>query len=117
MNKLPIHQFKRSKYNVDLSVKGRLARTVDSVVFDSLKEAEKYRELKIRRDSEDGDVLFFHRQVIFDLPGGTVAKIDFQVFYRNGTVEYIDVKGRKTKSYIRNKKQVEALYPVRIREV
>ena len=111
------HQFKRSKYNVGLTAKGRLARTVDGIVFDSLKEAQFYRELKIRRDNRDGDVLFFHRQVIFDLPGGTIAKIDFQVFYCDGTIEYIDVKGRRTKSYIRNKKQIEALYPISIREV
>jgi hypothetical protein len=70
--------------------------------------------LKIKRDM--GEVMHFHRQVIFDLPGGTTYRCDFQVFYDDGTCRYFDVKGRRTKSYIRNKKQVEALYGVEITE-
>ena len=65
---------------------------------------------------EAGQVLHFHRQVIFDLPGGTTYRCDFQIFWASGRVTYEDVKGRKTKDYIRSKKQVEALYPVVIEE-
>jgi len=88
---------------------------VDNITFDSKKEAKYYSHLKALR--KNGEVLHFHRQVIFDLPGGTKYRCDFQVFYKEGVVRYIDVKGRRLKSYIKAKKQVEALYPVTITEV
>ena len=82
--------------------------------FRSKKEAKFYDLLKIAQ--KGGHVLFFHRQPKFDLPGGVSYSADFQVFYADGTVRYYDVKGFKTKGYKRNKKMVEALYPVVIEE-
>jgi len=106
MKSLPIKQT-RNKYN---AVKTK----VDGITFDSKKEAHYYEELKFLQSR--GFIQYFHRQVIFDLPGGTTYRCDFQVFYTDGKVRYVDVKGRRTKAYIRNKKQVEALYPVEIVE-
>ena len=57
------------------------------------------------------------RQICFDLPGKTKYKVDFQVFYEGGDVEFVDVKGVKTAMYILKKKQVESLYPIEIKEV
>ena len=88
---------------------------VDDITFDSIKEAKRYMGLKMLRDM--GDVLHFHRQVIFDLPGGVTYRCDFQVFWADGRVTYEDVKGKKTKEFIKTKKMVEALYPVIIQEV
>uniref|UniRef100_A0A6H1ZZR9 DUF1064 domain-containing protein n=1 Tax=viral metagenome TaxID=1070528 RepID=A0A6H1ZZR9_9ZZZZ len=83
--------------------------------FDSQKEARYYDQLTMLQKT--GAVVMFLRQVPFHLPGGVTYRVDFQVFYADGTVEFIDVKGHKTKEYITKKKMVEALYPVLIREV
>lgn len=86
----------------------------DGIKFRSKKEAVFYDSLKVAQ--QGGHILFFHRQPKFDLPGGISYSADFQVFYVDGTVRYYDVKGYKTKGYIRNKKMVESLYPVTIEE-
>jgi len=83
--------------------------------FDSKKEGKYYQELKLKKDA--GIVVFFLRQVPFHLPGSVTYRVDFQVFMADGTVEFIDVKGHRTKEYIAKKKMVEALYPLTIKEV
>jgi hypothetical protein len=82
---------------------------VDDITFDSQREAKRYVELKMMREA--GKIVHFHRQPIFDLPGGTTYRADFQIFWKDGTVTYEDVKGHRTDAYIRAKKQTEALYP------
>jgi hypothetical protein len=94
---------------------GAVPTTTSGIRFGSKKEAHYYEELKIRQ--RIGEILFFLRQVPFHLPGGTIYRVDFQEFHADGTVHFIDVKGLKTKEFIRNKKQVEALYPVVIEVV
>ena len=84
----------------------------DGIRFDSKKEAARYENLKLLQMA--GEVVFFLRQVPFHLPGGTTYRVDFQIFWANGEVSFEDVKGMQTKEFIRAKKQVEALYPVKI---
>ncbi len=99
-----------------LQHKFRAQRTeTDGIKFDSKKEAAFYRELKLRQQA--GDIVFFLRQVPFDLPGNIKYRVDFVLFESSGNVRFVDVKGHRTKDYIRNKKQVETLYPVEIEEV
>jgi hypothetical protein len=86
----------------------------NNIKFRSKKEARYYDELLLKQKA--GIVLFFLRQPMFDLPGGTTYRADFMVFYSDGHVEVVDVKGHRTKEFIRNKKQVEALYPIKIEE-
>ena len=88
---------------------------LDGINFDSKKEGRYYMELKLRMKS--GEILFFLRQVPFDLLGGVKYRIDFQEFHSDGTIHFIDVKGRRTEMYIAKKKMVEALYPIKIEEV
>ena len=83
---------------------------VDGINFDSKLEAGYYSHLKLL--VRTGEVIFFMRQPVFHLPGKTRYSADFQVFYSDGSVAFIDVKGQETKEFIRAKKQVEALYPV-----
>jgi hypothetical protein len=64
-----------------------------------------------------GVVLFYLEQVPFRLPGNTKYVVDFAVFYADDRVDFVDVKGLKTPSYIMKKKQVEELYPIFITEV
>jgi hypothetical protein len=88
--------------------------TRDGYRFDSKKEAHFYDMLDLARQA--GQVVFFLRQVPFHLPGNVTYRVDFLVFYANGDIRFIDVKGYRTKSYITKKKMVEALYPVTIEE-
>ncbi len=105
------HQFKR-KYKVGPKAK----RTRDGIVFDSQKEARYYDDLKLLKRA--GEVLFWLRQIPFYLLGGVKYVCDFQVFYTNGQVEFVDVKGFKTESYKAKKLMVEELFkPVEIMEV
>jgi len=101
--KYPHHKFKAQRTELD------------GIKFASKKEAKYYQDLKLLQ--QVGEVVFFLRQPRFDLPGGTKYYADFLVFWSNGTASFVDVKGHRTKSYIRAKKQVEALYPVTIEEV
>lgn len=94
---------------------GNKKTVVDDITFDSKKEAEYYCELKLLKAA--GRVVTFLMQVPFHLPGNTVYKADFMVFYDDGLVDVVDTKGVRTPLYIMKKKQVEALYPVTIREV
>ena len=99
--KIAIRKMIRHKYNAkDVEI--------NDIKFSSKKEGRYYSDLLIRKKS--GEVLFWHRQPIFDLPGGIKYKADFQVFLKNGDIEYIDVKGFRTKEYIIKKKIVESIY-------
>jgi hypothetical protein len=85
---------------------------VDEIRFASKAEARYYGELKIRQAS--GEVLFFLMQVPFHLPGKTKYVVDFVEFRADGTVHFVDVKGKETEVFRLKKRQVESLYPVTI---
>ena len=88
----------------------------DGIRFDSKLEARYYDILKTLRDKSD-EVLFFLRQVPVHLPGGTKLVIDFQVFWKDGTVTFEDTKGVETDSFKIKKREVEALYPFTIKVI
>jgi hypothetical protein len=87
----------------------------DEIKFPSKLERAYYDQLKLRQRA--GDVLFFLRQCPFDLPGGVRYLADYQLFLSDGTVEFIDVKGKDTPLSIAKRKIVEDLYPVEIKVV
>ena len=93
---------------------GNVITERDGMKFHSKKEAKYYDMLKILQAGRT--VSFFLRQVPFHLPGNVKYVCDFLVFYTDGTAKVIDVKGKRTPAYKRNKKMVEALYPVVIEE-
>ena len=88
---------------------------LDGIKFDSKKEAKYYSELKLRIRA--GEVIFFIRQAPFDIPGNMRHRVDFQEFHSDGTVHFVEVKGYDTKEGIKVRKQVEALYPIKIEVV
>lgn len=94
---------------------GAIRTEIDGIKFDSKKEAKRYQELLFLQKT--GEVLFFLRQTPFHLPGGTKYLCDFVVFWKNGDITFEDVKGMKTPMYSLKKKQVEALYPIEIKEI
>jgi len=93
---------------------GNVITERDGMKFHSKKEAEYYDILKTAQAG--GYVSFFLRQVPFHLPGNVKYICDFLVFYTDGTAQVIDIKGKRTPAYIKNKKMVEALFPVTIEE-
>lgn len=92
---------------------GAIACEKDGIKFPSKLERNYYNQLKLRQKA--GDVLFFQRQCPFDLPGGIQYRIDFTVFLADGTVEFIDCKGMPTPVSTLKIKQVEDLYPIKIK--
>jgi len=86
--------------------------THDAIKFPSKAEARRYKELKILQLS--GDIIFFLRQPLFDLPGGVTYRADFIIFWADGSVTIEDVKGFETQEFKIKRKQVESLYPIKI---
>jgi hypothetical protein len=80
--------------------------------FASIKEADYYDGLLLRHRA--GEISYFLRQVPFHLPGGVKYLADFLEVYPDGKIKVIDVKGFQTNVFKLKKKQVEALYPVKI---
>ena len=103
-------RLQRHKFNAKKTVR-------DGINFDSTKEGNYYDDLKLRQlPGIDRDIVFFLRQVPFDLPGGVKYRVDFQEFHTDGTIHFIDVKGYATPEYKAKKKMVEAIYPITIEE-
>ncbi len=86
--------------------------TEDGNRFASTLEWSYFKHLEFLQRS--GIVLFFLKQVPFHLPGGVKYIVDYQVFFTDGSVKFIDVKGVLTDTFILKKKMVEDLYPVEI---
>lgn len=107
---------KRSKFNSQ-------KKEVDGIIFDSTKEANFYLKLKIL---EKAGVITqiklqpkFKYQITYfsknsECYKSGFYKADFQVTYKNGNIEIIDVKGFKTKEFKRKKKIIENLYDIKI---
>lgn len=92
---------------------------IDGHLFDSTKEANRYRELQLLQRA--GVVIKIELQPEFVLQEGyrrggkwirPITYIaDFRVTYSDGRVEVEDVKGFKTKQYQLKKKLLLARYP------
>ena len=96
---------KRDKYN-------RKRTERDSYIFDSIKEAEYYDDLKLLREA--GEIEYFLCQIPFRLPGRVVYWCDFMTVGKNKEIKYIDVKGYLTDLSRDKIKMTESLYPVKI---
>lgn len=99
--------------------KYRARRTeYNGVLYASKKEAEFAKTLDLQKRS--GEVVYWLRQVPFQLPK-TVYRVDFLVVFPLCTLEiiirYFDVKGYDTPVSKLKRRQVEALYPVKIEVV
>jgi hypothetical protein len=108
-------QDRRSKY-------GNLKTEYNGNIFDSKKEANYAQELDflMRAKRPRERVISFERQVPFqvELNGKKICRYiaDFKVFYADGRVEIVDVKGVRTQMYSLKKKLVEAQYDIKIIE-
>lgn len=99
---------RKSKWNNTPTVR-------DGIRFDSKREADYYDQLKLEQTANE--VLFFLMQVPIRLPDGEKLRIDFQVFYADGSVRFIDVKGKPTRDWLTKKAWAENIYPIEIETV
>ena len=98
----------RSKFN-------NVPTIIDGIRFSSQREGKRYEELK--QLQKCGEVVWFIRQAPCHLPGGVKYLADFVVIWACGEVTVEDVKGMKTPMYRLKKRQVEAIYPIHIKEI
>lgn len=102
---------------------GAVRTTVDGISFASKAEAEHYSRLCVLQ--KVGEVAWFCRQPRFVLPGGVEYVADFIVgFTKDGPgfkvldrIDIQDVKGFATPEYNLKKRQVEAIYGIKITEI
>lgn len=88
-------------------------------MYDSKKEAEYAFRLDVLKQA--GEVVKWDRQIRLplDVNGQKVCTyiVDFVVTCRDGSIEYVDVKGYKTDVYKLKKKLVKAVLGIDIKEV
>lgn len=104
---------KRSKY-------GNSKTEVDGIKFDSEKEANRYKELRLLLKA--GEIGLFRMQVEYELnPGGTHSLkyvADF-VYIITATGETVveDVKGFRTREYKKKKRLMKKVHGIVIKEI
>lgn len=112
-----VNKTKSSKFN---NVKSE----IDGHTFDSNKESEFYGSLKLKKKA--GLIKDFKMQVKYDIVVNNIHIanyfLDFLVVNNDDTIEYIDIKGKdsKTNKFIKTgvfalkKRLVEAIYNIKI---
>jgi len=101
--------FIRHKFNA-VSVKDP-----EAGFFASKKEYGYYQELLLRQKA--GEVIFFLRQTPLHLPGNAKYVVDFVEFRADGTVHFVEVKGRDLPMGKLKRKIAESVYPIKIEVV
>jgi hypothetical protein len=103
---------------------GNVKVEIDGYKFDSRKESEFYGSLKIKKQA--GLIKDFKMQVPYNIVVNNIHIanyfLDFEVENNDGTIEYIDIKGKdkKTNKFIKTgvfalkKRLVEAIYGIKI---
>jgi hypothetical protein len=102
-----------------MSKYGARKTMIDNIKFDSLAEANYYRQLKLLQRA--GEIIDFELQPTYELQPAYMRgkkkvqpityKADFLVTYKDGRKEVIDVKGMRTPVYALKKKMFEFKYP------
>lgn len=109
-------------YTPRLNKYGNKITVIDNIAFSSIKEANKYQELKMMKldHGPQGVKNFicqprFELQPAFEKDGQKYRKIeyvaDFDVTYNNGDREIIDIKGMQTAMWKMKAKMFDFKYP------
>jgi hypothetical protein len=104
----PLSQIITNKYHA-------VKTEIDGIVFDSKKEAERYRELCLLQKAHEIFCLCCH--VRFPLPGKIFYEADFVYLDAGLQVVVEDVKGFKTQTYKLKWKLFKEQYGIRITEL
>ena len=96
-------------------------RFYDGILYQSKKEADYAKRLDLLKAA--GDILFFLRQIPFQLPE-TIYRLDFVTFavaqgYEPGAwnIHWIEIKGMETPLSLLKRKQCQAIYGIVIEVV
>ena len=92
-----------SKYNAKKT-------NIDGVTFDSKMEAREYGTLKMRKLA--GEIKHFDLHPVVTLPGNIQWRLDFMVYYPNGKIEAVDVKGFETQAFKLKLKLFNSTHPL-----
>jgi ribosomal protein L23 len=98
---------------------------VDRIQFDSMAEAKRYRDLKLLQEHRKISKLEVHRKFpwvcTYEADGRVWKRSYFYeadfTYEQNGELVVEDVKGVRTKEYIRKRQIIEKLYGITIKEV
>lgn len=90
---------------------GAIKCEFNGIKFSSKLEQHCYAILKNHQDKKE--ILFFLRQIPFDLPGNIRHFVDFQVFTPNSVI-FFEAKGRDLYAGKMKRKQVENIYKIPI---
>lgn len=96
---------KKNKYKAEQTY-------VDGYRFDSIKESEYYKKLKLRKRA--GDIKYFLRQVPLHLSPEVTYRIDFLVIDNEDRVSYVEVKGCMTSTAKAKISLAEQLFDINI---
>lgn len=93
---------------------------VDGIVFDSTKEAKRYKELKLLLKT--GHIGLLQRQVEYELNAGGTHSLKYITDFvyldaRTGKTIVEDVKGFRTKEYRKKKKLMKKVHGIEIKEI
>ncbi|QST02984.1 DUF1064 domain-containing protein (plasmid) [Pontibacillus sp. ALD_SL1] len=113
-----IHSFELCIHQKDLKYRSKKV-IINDQLFDSREEANYYLYLLSQRDEQEIlDIKFqpsFELQPAFKKNGKNFQKIqyvaDFEVTFKNGKIEYVDVKGMMTPDFLLKRKLFEYKYP------
>ena len=83
---------------------------IDGIKFSSRLEAHYYCLLK--QWQKEKKVNFFLRQTPFHISATVTYRADFMVFYTDGLVQVVDIKGFETDTFKLKKKLVEEKYNI-----
>lgn len=113
------HLFEKAESKPKKSKYGNKKTEVDGILFASIKEAERYKELKLMQKA--GLIGLLELQVPFELnPGGThslryIADFTY-VDSRTGERVVEDCKGAKTAVYLKKKRLMWKVHKIQIKE-
>lgn len=105
----------RFKQNTSTSKYKNKKTVVDGFNFSSQLEAKYY--MLLTNMKRQGIINIFLMQVPFHISPGVTYRADFQVFYSDGLVEFIDVKGFETELFKVKKKLVEDKFGIEIKVI
>ena len=113
-------RIRRSKFNVDETEKGKLKRSYKNVLYASEMEMRFYRDF-IEPKISSGEIIKCDTQVEYELLPAFVYngqkfaaihyKSDFNIYYSDGTIKVIDIKGLAKPVDIIKRKLLLSRYP------
>jgi hypothetical protein len=98
---------KKNKY-------GAIRCECDGIKFPSKLEKDCYEQLKLLKENKK--ILFFIRQIPFDLPSSKIHRVDFCLFSTNEVI-FIECKGKDLPLGKLKREMVEHIYGIEIKVV